>query len=424
MDVTNLEALGEHVASRLEASVEAHGDDALRAKLAERAASGKPRSAWTKPRRLIPVFGLAAVAVTAAFLLVPGKTQEPLTFTVGTPPRPGVLGESVAAPAESGTSLRFSEGSRIALDPLGRAKVARSNAAGAELVLESGRARVDIVPRVESLWRVQTGPFVVLVTGTRFDVEWDPASDRFQLALYEGKVTVSGCSFGAGKKLIAGERAEASCNAKTDTVRPISAAPRGEPAKAEQPKGAAALEPSGALGGAEPPNREARTPGERPARAPNDWTALARSGRYRDAYAAASSAGIAEECGRRNADDVFLLGETARLSDHPEDARRAYQAVRRRFPGSAAAAQAAFGLGRLEVRAGNKGASAAWFEAYLAEQPSGPLAQAALGRLLEARVELGDTRAARDTARAYLQRYPAGPHAEAARDVLTNETAR
>jgi TolA-binding protein len=116
-----------------------------------------------------------------------------------------------------------------------------------------------------------------------------------------------------------------------------------------------------------------------------------------------------------------LLGESARLTGHTDDARLAYQAVRRRFAGSPEAAQAAFNLGRLEARGGKKGASAGWFETYLKEQPSGPLAQAALGRLLEARVELGDTRAARDTARSYLERYPAGPHADEAQKVLESE---
>jgi TolA-binding protein len=168
-----------------------------------------------------------------------------------------------------------------------------------------------------------------------------------------------------------------------------------------------------------------RAPNDSPSTtAPNDWAPLARSGRYADAYALARSAGVSAECARRGADDVLLLGETARLTDHVDDARLAYQTVRRRFAGSLAAGQAAFNLGRLEARAGNGAAAAGFFETYLREQPRGPLAQAALGRLLEARVELGDTRAARETATSYLERYPAGPHAEAARKVLESETKR
>ena len=410
MDVKNLEALGEHVASRLDGMLGSDDDDSLRAKLSERAASRRARAARTKPRVLVAVFGLSAVAVAAAFLVVP-RGEPPLTFTVGTPGRPGVLGESVAAPGGSGTSLRFSEGSRVALDPLARATVARSTSSGAELVLETGRAHIDVVPRAENAWRVTTGPFVVAVTGTRFDLDWDPKADRFSLELFEGKVIVSGCSFGSGRKLVAGERAEASCKEKTQSVSPLAAA-------SKSPESAQRLGPGPQTLRDQPP----QTPHDRPAQAPQDWPPLARSGRYADAYALASGLGVSQESNRRGADDVLLLGETARLTDHVEDARLAYQAVRRRFAGSSAAAQAAFNLGRLDVRAGKKGASAAWFETYLREQPSGPLAQAALGRLLEARAELGDTRAARDTARSYLERYPAGPHADAARKVLESET--
>lgn len=426
MDVKNLEALGGHVASRLEPLVENHGgDDALRAKLAEHAGSKKARAGWRQPRVLVPVFGFAAVAVAAAFLVGPQGDALPLAFTVGTPGRPGVLGETVTAPGSSGTSLRFSEGSRIALDPAARVKVAGSTAKGAELVLEAGRAHVDIVPRTESAWRVQTGPFVVLVTGTRFDLDWNPATDRFSLALYEGKVTVSGCTFGTGKKLVAGERAEASCKAGKQSIAPLSAGAK------EAARSATPSEPS-VVAEREPAVVATPTNAAKPAHdAPHaaaakdgDWPSLARSGKYGEAYALASSAGIVEECGRRGAGDVLLLGESARLTGHTDDARLAYQAVRRRFGGSPEAAQAAFNLGRLEVRGGRKGASAGWFETYLREQPSGPLAQAALGRLLEARVELGDTRAARDTARSYLERYPAGPHADEARKVLESETKR
>ena len=152
--------------------------------------------------------------------------------------------------------------------------------------------------------------------------------------------------------------------------------------------------------------------------------ALARSGQYADAYALASSIGVAEECGRRGADEVLLLGESARLTDHLEDARLVYQVVRRRFGKSSAAAHAAFNLGRLDARAGNDSTAAGWFETYLREQPSGAFAAAALGRLLEARVKLGDTRAAHETARSYLERYPTGPHADAARKVLESESSR
>src|SRR6185503_7147028 len=122
----------------------------------------------------------------------------------------------------------------------------------------------------------------------------------------------------------------------------------------------------------------ARNPSAAPESAkPIPWTTLARQGHFRRAYETVAAAGFEAECERSPADELLLLGDTARLSGHQDQARQAYQTLRRRFAGSPAAAQAAFHLGRLT--GGDR-----WFETYLAEQPGGPLAEAALGRLLEA----------------------------------------
>jgi hypothetical protein len=109
--------------------------------------------------------------------------------------------------------------------------------------------------------------------------------------------------------------------------------------------------------------------------------------------------------------ELLLLGDTARLTGHTDHAQHAYLALRRRFAGSTAATQAAFHLGRLS-------SADRWFETYLVEQPNGPLAEAALGRLLESGVQRGGVAGARARAKTYLERYPAGAHAQKARDIL------
>ena len=142
------------------------------------------------------------------------------------------------------------------------------------------------------------------------------------------------------------------------------------------------------------------------------WSTLARQGHFRRAYETAAASGFEAECERCAADELLLLGDTARLSGHADHARHAYLTLRRRFAGSTAAAQAAFHLGRLA------GGGDRWFETYLAEQPGGPLAEAALGRLLEAAVQRGDVARARVLAKTYLERHPAGAHADQAREIL------
>jgi TolA-binding protein len=114
-----------------------------------------------------------------------------------------------------------------------------------------------------------------------------------------------------------------------------------------------------------------------------------------------------------------MLGDTARLSGHGGHAIHAYTLLRRRFPASEAASQAAFHLGRLASRAGDDAPNAArWFDAYLQEQPGGPLAEAALGRMLEVEVRRKNTARARQLAKTYLERHPLGAHADAAREIL------
>ena len=114
---------------------------------------------------------------------------------------------------------------------------------------------------------------------------------------------------------------------------------------------------------------------------------------------------------------MVLLGDAARHAGDSNRARQAYRVVRERAPDTAAAAGAAFALGRLALTEDPE-AAAAWFEKSLEEQPRGPLAQAARERLLESAVQRGDATRLREVAERYLEQSPEGPHAEQARALL------
>jgi hypothetical protein len=107
----------------------------------------------------------------------------------------------------------------------------------------------------------------------------------------------------------------------------------------------------------------------------------------------------------------------ARLGGDPERAANAYGAVRRRFAASPSAARAAFALGRLRVDTDRAGAER-WFDTYVREAPSGPLAQAAHDWLFELAVSSADPKRQQARARSYLDLYPTGAHAEDARRLL------
>jgi hypothetical protein len=236
----------------------------------------------------------------------------------------------------------------------------------------------------------------------------------------------------------AGQEIEASCKRRELSVKPIAArathaaeAPsddrqraadhRAEPKSAETPAALALPEGSETVRAA-PVDRRARatTTGT----APVSWKTLAADGRFRDAYAAARLEGFDTLCRTLSASDLLLLGDTARHAGQLTDSRQAYTLVRSRFAGASQAGTAAFSLGRLAFDGSRNYAEAArWFRVYRAEQPGGPLAKAALGRLLEIATHDGD-HAARGIARQYLDEYPGGPRADDARAVLGVERAR
>src|SRR4029079_12866216 len=80
---------------------------------------------------------------------------------------------------------------------------------------------------------------------------------------------------------------------------------------------------------------------------PSSWQRVALDGDFARAYALASRRGWDGEIALAPPDELLLLAQTARVTGRLEEARRAYEAVRRRFPSTAAAARAAFGLGVL-----------------------------------------------------------------------------
>jgi hypothetical protein len=152
-----------------------------------------------------------------------------------------------------------------------------------------------------------------------------------------------------------------------------------------------------------------------------NWRELARDGHFARAYSAAAES-FEAECERASVLDLLLLADAARLSAHRQQASQAYAAVRRRFAGSDAASRAAFTLGRLAFDSGSYAAALGWFETYLAEQPGGALAPAALDRSFEAAQRSGDAERTRGVAKRYLARRPKGAHADEARRILAEES--
>lgn len=438
-ELTRFDALGRHVAEQQDQEARgfspstSDGIALVRAWKARRDKAGRVR--WTS------LAIAAAIACVAAFwVLRPQPPARALEFSFGRDARPGQVGALLATRAEESLPARFSDGSRFLLGPKTRARVQALRSNGADLVIEGGSVRSDVVPGKEHLWRLSVGPFTVLVTGTRFDTSWSPEADQFELSLYQGKVSVSGCGIERQIELHAGETVQASCQplhyevrgnaagAEATWPKPLATAKATSasnllPAPSASPVAPSAEPVSDVSGAAKPgpgsmprqTEASGRTSGAtsgEPQHEANGWRSLIRASRYGDAVAAAAALGFERECETASVSDLKALGDAAYFSSDSAKAELAYGTLRRRFAGTPQAAIAAYSLGRLEfdMRA-NYGGAARWFQAYLGESPGGALSREALGRLMEAQQRSGDRGAALETARRYLASYPEGPHA-------------
>jgi transmembrane sensor len=410
--LTPLQRLGQRAARTQDrALAAARVTEATKARLL---AAPPPRS---KTRSIALASALAA-ALLAALVLV--LRPSPLAFDLG-PAGAGHVGEWIAAPVETALLLRFSDGSRVVLDPRSRARVTASFAAGAQLTIERGSLDAAVVHRQDTRWRVDAGPFSVHVTGTHFTVRWDPETEAFAVHLLDGSVLVTGPLLGEGRAVSTGETLDVSvkdarmhlATSETLTASPPAPSP---PAPASSPGAALAV--------AEAPSARASAsplvaPSPPPPSASPPWRKLASAGRYADAWRGAESEGFDDLCRRASAADLLALADAARFGGGASRAREPLTALRARFPGTREAGLAAFLLGRIAFDQAHAPADAArWFTTYLAEQPGGSFAREAAGRLIEARERTGDSAGAREAARRYLAAYPDGAHAERARSLL------
>lgn len=347
-----------------------------------------------------------AMAVAAAIVLMVLRSRDmPLTFEVARGV-PGQLGTPVQAPSASPLMLRFSDGTELSLTPGSKARVDEVGGQGAGVVLEDGALEATVVHRDRTRWLVYAGPYRVLVTGTRFELQWDAGQRVFALALHEGAVTVFGPSLGAsGRQVLPRETLR--FGAETPGLR--SAAP--EPPVSE---------PSPAVRSEPPAPPSPAIPAAPPAPARASWKSLALAGNYAAAFSAAEAEGFGSICRSASSGDLLLLGNTARLAKKGAEAEQAFLAARAARTGTShQRAMAAFQLGRVaQDTRGDHARGAAWFETYLNEAPAGALSREAAGRVVEAQHRAGNVAAARLAARRYLDHYPGGPYESLARQLV------
>jgi len=318
----------------------------------------------------------------------------------------GYLRES----AHAGIKLSFTEGTEFILMPGTRSRLRTVDNSGARIAIEQGTASFRVTPANERKWLIDVGPFLVTVKGTIFTVSWDASSERFDLQLQQGRVTVSGPVSGGDIALRAGQRLRVDLS-------------RGETVITDQKPDEAWLEDWSA-----PSVPTAVTPKERPAVASAGVAKLDGERRWAEALAAghldrilaeAERTGVKATLEKASSDDLLALADAARYRRRMDLARDALLAERRRFPGSPRSLDATFLLGRVEETSEIGMARAIeWYNEYLTRTPHGTYTSEALGRKMTLTTKLQGNDRARPIAEEYLRRFPNGTYAGPARALL------
>jgi hypothetical protein len=321
----------------------------------------------------------------------------------------------ISAPAAHAVGVSFSDGSHIDVLALSQLRIDDSTATGARVHLERGRIEVQAVHRSHSSWIFLAGPYEVQVTGTKFELSWDPTAEAVSLRLIEGSVKVrsplleTAISVRAGQHFT-GDRQNTSFT--VDESGSNAAPPDSAPSAAVIAPSATAMH-----GVPEVPSESAPSPS---AKAPpsESWSKLVAAGRYGDVLEQATTAGIAGCLSTCSPQDVRALSDAARFKGRSELAERSLLALRQRFAGTGDGRTAAFYLGRLSESRGAMAAAERWYGVYTGEAPSGQYAAEALAGSMRAVKASRGAAAARPLAEQYLKRYPEGVEIKTARRIM------
>jgi len=401
----NLKNLGKIVAEEINHEIDGVRMDGQRSALAY-AMGRKKTPGWLR-------FSLPA-AVAALLIVVFSwysmtRTERPLEFRLGSGAR-GVEG-SLLQTAGRQFPISFEGGSEIKMLGQTTGRVLASTTKQVRFELKSGKISASIRHRDNVKWIFEAGDYMITVAGTKFSVDWSPLDSRMEVAVSEGKVLVTGPGLGPqGELLSRGESWHSPGAGKallvqsdTSARKPADESPCPKTEVTDNGKGNARLEPAAGE----------KTPSE------ETWKDLFNQGRYAQSVEAAEKTGLDDLLASLDQNDLWLLADACRFAKKGKRAAEVLTAIRQRFPDSAQTKIAAFLLGRVTIELNKNPAGAAqWFKVYLEEDPDGPLAEEATGRLIKACKAAGREEEALEAAKVYMEKYPDGIFSTLAQSVL------
>jgi len=156
-----------------------------------------------------------------------------------------------------------------------------------------------------------------------------------------------------------------------------------------------------------------QAPAEAPApaasAAPPAWQRLANAGDFAAAHQALEDqGGFDSAMGTASAEQLMSLFDIARFAGHRDRALQALRRVVSRFPDDPNAPLAAWTLGNMLDKAGDRAGAAEAFRAYRRLSPQGDFAEDALAREVEVAIEQGNLDQAKKLADQYAKDFPKG----------------
>jgi hypothetical protein len=287
-------------------------------------------------------------------------------------------------------SLELGDGSQVLLEPSTKLRLERVSGRGIRLKVEAGAVYADVTHKPGRPFTVVAGPVEVHVVGTKFRVELDPTDEDIVVSVSEGRVSLTRSdgqpipnTLGAGETW------------SSEVIR-LSAAARSTVADTSA---SARIEPRGTRAAARPsvPSKKFRE--------------LWREGQFVAAWAEIPPSDFDAILVTAGPQDLFAIGESARMSGHPHSAARAFDALRRRFRSDARAPLAALELGRLRLNELDSPLEAKEaFEDAVRLDPKGTFREDAEARTVEALEAAGLTTECVEARDRYLATYPGGLH--------------
>jgi hypothetical protein len=353
------------------------------------------RRARPNLRALALAFAALAGVATAVVMLLPREPSFEAHFR-GT----GVLADAPLVADERASTLDFSDGSQVVLEPRARATLSELGPSRAGLRVDRGKISASIHKHAGMTWTISAGPYAVHVVGTEFSVEWSAHERALAVLVRKGRVRVTGGDLPtAGVVVDAGGRLErrTAPGVPERRIEKPSAEPNGNHQTSTE-KGATA----------EPIASSATT-----------ISTLATKGKYKEALALAERQGFDRLTNELPENDLLLLANAARFSGDARRARAALLKLRQRFQGRPAADLAALYLAKIAEDMTHEPEEAVrWLRTFLSGSPSGDLAAGARASLMSLLLRSGDKVAARAVAEDYLRYHASGPHAEDARALV------